>query len=286
MAGTGAAGWRWDPSLYEGSAAYYTRGRVPYPPKLIALIIDELDLDGHGRLLDVGCGPGSLTVPLATHVEQAVGVDPDEQMLVEASHQATAAGVTNIKWVHRRGEDLSLDLGRFQVVTMAQSFHWMDRGQVAGLLHQLLTRDGAIVYVHATTHQGVDGTARLAYPRPPREEIDALVATFLGQERRAGRGFRHLGPVSEDERSQIEAGMFTEAGFVRPVRRTVPGWLVTRVTDEVMASVFSLSYAAPHLFGDRRGTFEQEVRGLLNQVSPTGLFSEQMREIAVEIWRA
>lgn len=138
MAGTSAAGWRWDPSLYEGRAAYYTRGRVPYPPKLIALIIDELDLDGHGRLLDVGCGPGSLTVPLATHVEQAVGVDPDEQMLVEASHQATAAGVTNVEWVHRRGEDLSLDLGRFQVVTMAQSFHWMDRGQVAGLLHQLL----------------------------------------------------------------------------------------------------------------------------------------------------
>jgi hypothetical protein len=43
-----------DPSLYSGSAEYYARGRVA-----------ELRLDGAGRLLDVGCEPGSLTLPPA-----------------------------------------------------------------------------------------------------------------------------------------------------------------------------------------------------------------------------
>ena len=52
-----------------------------------------------------------------------------------------------------------------------------------------------------------------------------------------------------------------------------------------MASVFSLSYAAPHLWGARIGEFEQELRALLAEVSPSGTFSEEMRDIAVDVWR-
>ena len=58
-----------------------------------------------------------------------------------------------------------------------------------------------------------------------------------------------------------------------------------RTEDQVVASVFSLSSAAPHLFGERMGAFEQELRGLLRQASPSGQFSERMRGIAVDVWR-
>jgi hypothetical protein len=50
--------WRWDPSLYAGSASYYTLGRVPYPPGVAEALVAPLGLDGSGRALDVGCGPG------------------------------------------------------------------------------------------------------------------------------------------------------------------------------------------------------------------------------------
>lgn len=63
------------------------------------------------------------------------------------------------------------------------------------------------------------------------------------------------------------------------------GEVVARRADEVVASVFSLSSAAPHLFGDRRPDFEAQLRDLLREVSPEGLFSEQMREIAIDLWR-
>ena len=69
------------------------------------------------------------------------------------------------------------------------------------------------------------------------------------------------------------------------MRLEVPGWVVDRDADEVVASVFSMSYAAPHLFGDRVGHFEQQLRSMLDQASPTGQFSEEMREVAVELWR-
>jgi SAM-dependent methyltransferase len=279
------AGWKWDASLYGGSAAYYAEGRVPYPEELGDALARELGLDGGGRLLDVGCGPGSLTLLLAPWFGHVVGVDADPQMLAEGRRRAAAAGVANVEWVHRKAEDLSLDLGSFRVVTLAQSFHWMNRERVGALVRELLDADGALVHVHATTHEGMEGEAALPHPRPPRREIEALIRQFLGTRRRAGRGHRTEIVVDEAEPVQDEARIYRAAGFVRPTRIEVPGKVVTRSTDQVVASVFSLSYAAPHLFADRGARFEQELRALLTDASPDGMFSEEMREMAVDVWR-
>lgn len=60
-------GWTWDPSLYAGAARYYATGRIAYPAGVADALVTALDLDGTGRLLDIGCGPGSLTLLLAPH---------------------------------------------------------------------------------------------------------------------------------------------------------------------------------------------------------------------------
>nr|BFD83388.1 hypothetical protein StreXyl84_27890 [Streptomyces sp. Xyl84] len=59
------AGWEWDDTLFAGSAAYYRRGRLPYAPGLADVLAGALEPDGRGRLLDVGCGPGTLALDLA-----------------------------------------------------------------------------------------------------------------------------------------------------------------------------------------------------------------------------
>ena len=41
-----------------------------------------------------------------------------------------------------------------------------------------------------------------------------------------------------------------------------------------------------HLFGERRDAFEADLRRLLHDANQSGIFSEQMRDIAVDIWRA
>jgi hypothetical protein len=48
---------------------------------------------------------------------------------------------------------------------------------------------------------------------------------------------------------------------------------------------FSLSSSMPHLFGERRDAFETDLRLLLQAANPTEIFSEQLREIAADIWR-
>ena len=143
-------GWSWDPTLYAGSATHYVAGRVPYPRELSTVLVDALALRGTGRLLDVGCGPGSLTLLLAPHVAQAIGVDADPDMLAEAARLAREQDLTNTTWRNLRAEDLPADLLPVDVVTFAQSFHWMDRPRVAAAARGLLTPGGALVHVRAT----------------------------------------------------------------------------------------------------------------------------------------
>jgi hypothetical protein len=56
--------WSWDGSLFAGAAEYYEQGRLPYAPGLADVLARSLTLDGQGRLLDVGCGPGTVALRL------------------------------------------------------------------------------------------------------------------------------------------------------------------------------------------------------------------------------
>lgn len=257
----------WDETLYAGSAAYYARGRLPYPQELADALRDELALDGTGRLLDVGCGPGSLALLLAPLFDEVVGVDADADMVAEAARR----GPPNTTWVHMRAEELPAALGTFRVATFAQSFHWMDRHRVASVVGGMLEPRGVWVHVNATTHRGVEDGADLPAPAPPREEITELVRAYLGQTRRAT-------PAGEED-------VMRAAGFGGPRRVHVPGGRVfDRSEDDVVASVFSLSSAAPHLFGERLHAFERDLRQLLRRTSADGRFSERAREIELVIW--
>lgn len=277
---SGLGSWSWDPTLYAGSAAHYAVGRVGYPAELVDALVRALALDGTGRLLDIGCGPGSLTLLLAPHLAEAIGIDADPDMLVEASQLATAEGIDNVSWLQLRAEELPGDgLPPISLVTLAQSFHWMDRPRVATAVRALLTADGALVHVHADTHAGVPSEVPLGHPQPPRPAITALVQRHLGPVRRAGRGMLRDGlPGGEDK-------IYRAAGFRGPERVEVPGRVVTRTTDQIVASVYSLSSSTPYLFGDQLPDFDRDLRALLDEAGPDGLFDERLTSIAADIWR-
>jgi SAM-dependent methyltransferase len=269
----------WDESLFAGSAPYYLSGRFPYPPELADSLRDELGLDGTGRLLDVGCGPARLTLLLAPLFGRAVGVDADGDMVAEARREAAQHGVANTEFLHLRAEELPAGLGTFQVATFAQSFHWMDRPRVAAIVREMLVPGGVWVHVHATTDRGVDNGEELPEPTPPHGQIEELVKAYLGPVRRAGRGLLPDGTPRDEETIMVEAG------FGGPRRLDVGGGRVLdRSEDDVVASVFSRSSSAPHLFGQRLQDFEAELRSLLRHTAPDGRFNERARENRLVIW--
>jgi SAM-dependent methyltransferase len=269
----------WDETLYAGSAAYYARGRFPYPQELADALRDELGLDGTGKLLDVGCGPGQLTLLLAPLFEHAVGVDADAEMVAEARRRTGELGIAGAEFAHLRAEELPAGLGTFRVATFAQSFHWLDRPRVAATVKTMLEPGGAWVHVHATTTHGVGDAGDLPRPSPPHAEMEQLVQAYLGPIRRAGQGTLPEGTSSQEE--LVLAG----AAYRGPTRLNVPGRVLERSEDEVVASVFSRSSSAPHLFGERLEEFEAELRRLLRRRAPDGRFSERTREIALDVWR-
>lgn len=128
---------RYGRGLFAGTAWYYRRYRPGYPEAFLADIVSHFHLDGTGRLLDLGCGTGQLTIPLAGHVAAAIGMDPESEMLTEAAGRAQAAHVTNVTWAQGSSVDLPGELGHFRLVSMGRSFHWMNRDEPARRLMAL-----------------------------------------------------------------------------------------------------------------------------------------------------
>jgi SAM-dependent methyltransferase len=274
--------WDWDETLYAQSATYYVAGRLAYPKRMGAQIISAAGQGSRLRALDVGCGPGSLTLLLAPLVDHIVGIDPDKEMIAEAQLAAHRARILNVSWRRLRGEQLPADLGDFDLATFAQSLHWMKRVEVLRLVRTMLRPGGACVHVHATTNRGDESVDPLPRPRPPYEQIDALVSSYLGPMRRAGRSVRPSLTGGD------EAEVYRAAGFDGPERFTVArGEVLERSVDHVVAATFSLSSSTPHLFGGRRAEFESALRALLAAASNhDDLFCERARDIAFDVWRA
>ncbi len=271
-------GWQWDPTLFRGAAVYYDQGRLPYAPGYPAELARVLALEGQGRLLDVGCGPGRVSLALARYFAEVVGVDPDPDMLAEAQQHAHRLGVQNARWVQARAEDLPAGLGSFSVLLFAQSFHWVDREQVAATAFRMLRPGGHFVHLSGLEEQRADPVS-LPHPAPPFEFMAQLVRQYLGEARRAGQGTLPRGTPS-GEREIVE-----RAGFEGYERLLVPsGSVIERSTDDVVASLFARSDSAPHLYGEQVGQFERDLRSLLHKVSPQGVFAERLPDTMIWIW--
>jgi SAM-dependent methyltransferase len=135
-----------EPDRFRSAAAYYEHGRVAYAPALLARVATVTGLSAEDRVLDLGCGPAPLARGFAPIAREVVAVDPSVDMLAEA--RTLAAGVDNIRFVEGSSRDLGPDFGRFRLVVMGRSFHWMDRVETLNRLDSLIEPGGAVALFH------------------------------------------------------------------------------------------------------------------------------------------
>jgi hypothetical protein len=163
-------------------------------------------------------------------------------------------------------------------VSFGQSFHWTEREVVADAVYDLLIPGGALVAVtHDIEARPRARTGPPADPPIPHAEIEGLIADFLGSDFRTRR-------VTTWQASDRYEDALARTRFGRARTVYAPGREgLTRDIDGVISGYLSMSYATPHLFGDRLDDFVAAARSRLALRTDTGRFSDWPGDTAIII---
>lgn len=108
------------PASAWDARAQKMRGQLA-PSKYATDFIARMDLDGADTLLDVGCGPGTIGLPLASQLRHVYGLDYSQTMLDVLMENAAAEGLNNVTPVLRAWEQDWSDLPRCDIVVASRS---------------------------------------------------------------------------------------------------------------------------------------------------------------------
>jgi ubiquinone/menaquinone biosynthesis C-methylase UbiE len=242
-------------SPFADAAAFYDAGRAPYAPAALDHLLSALRLPSDSRVLDLGCGPGVLAIPLSRAAGEVVAVDIDANMLAEGRRLAAAEGRTNIRWLQGRAEDLAPDLGTFDAVTLGQSLHWMDRDRVLDSLGAVIADGGALAIVDEDWRGRPESWTPVAV---------ALITAYLGWAPRHPLKHPEVDHAPSLGRSR-HFHAFTAQTFTHEISRDVAS---------ILACVYSSVRSSPAMFGDRREAFEAELTQALLRLNPSRVFVE------------
>lgn len=246
------------PDRFRHAAAHYLTGRPAYAPALIRRVAQLCGLDGSQRMLDIGCGPGQLSLAFSTWVDSALAVDPEPAMLQVATE--LGAGVApNVEYRQGSSYDLSPELGRFQFVAIGRAFHWMDRLDTLARLDGMLDVGGAIAlfstqarddaaapwmsaYRALMERYAADDPARAQHRGPDWEHHDSVLLRSpfrrleriaIVDERRVSAGQLRARPLSMSSlsRDRLGARLDTLLGEIDELiaAYATDGWLIERI---------------------------------------------------------
>jgi len=138
---------------FDTVAETYAAMRPGYPQ---ALFEDAIALSGippAGRILEVGCGPGTATLALAKRGYDIVGVELGENLARLA--EAACRPYPSVRIARAAFEDWPLPAEAFDLVFSASAFHWIDP---------------KAAYVKAAEALGEEGAIALCWNRYPPDE--------------------------------------------------------------------------------------------------------------------
>ena len=119
-------------------------------------------LDAPMRLLDVGCGPATITCDLATRVGEVVGIEPPGSVLDDARATAASRGTGNVSFQEGSVYELDFDDASFDVSYAHQVLQHLSDPVRAIEEMVRVTKPGGLVAL-----RDADYRAMAWYPQPP-----------------------------------------------------------------------------------------------------------------------
>lgn len=141
-------------TTFGQDAELYDRCRPGYPPQLFTDLATLAGLGPHARVLEIGCGTGQATLPLARRGCTVVAMDLSPDMAAVA--RRNLAPFPNVTVVAAAFEDRRPADGTFDAVLSATAFHWLDPDVRMSKAADLLRPGGALGIV--STHHIAGGT--------------------------------------------------------------------------------------------------------------------------------
>src|SRR5262245_7173921 len=256
---------------YAGAGWYYAEYRDRVSAELITLLAEQLGWSTRDRVLDLGAGPGQLSILVAPLVAEVVAIEPEPDMVAEGERRAAMTGVRNLRFVAGSSDDLPAllsSLGPFRAALMGQSFHWMvDKDRVLEDLSAMIDEDdGAVAFVNPL---------RVSIPDEMRAAQDSALEILE----------RYLANVPPGPHPNGRHDPFEEILSRSPFPRIE---MIERVYETrarlTIESILGYEYTISHVLtrlGDSRGAFEREARAALSWVVRVGEISVTRRDEAL-----
>ncbi len=237
---------------FQSTVPFYVAHRPRYPRELLDAVATVLGLDGRGRLLDLGCGPGFLAIAFAARFEEVVAMDPEPAMLDAARAEAGAAPA-RVTFVLGGSDDLGPHLGRFRVVVMGRSFHWMAQDRTLAALDRVITPRGTVALFHVENPDVPENAWRGPWDAVRKRYAPEAPSTRSG-----------------DARHDTVLRRSAFAAVTRLSHR----WRQRSPVDDLVGRALSLSATSPVALGAARPAFEADLRQALAPFAERGSVEE------------
>lgn len=258
---------RFRADLYRGTARAYNEFRQRYPQALIDAVATACTADGTGTLLDLACGPGQLGFALSPLFREVWAVDLEPDMIELVREKAAAAGTARVRPVLGAAETLAAPAGYFQLVTIGNAFHRVQRDAVAENAFRWLRPDGWLALVWGGA------------PDDGSQEWQLALAAFMARwrERLAARAGDRIPAGYEDARgARPDADILRAAGFAPAGTHTF--WSAYDWTPDTLAGFLaSTAVLSPAALGDLAPEFGRELRAELAPWSVPGGLRQRVR---------
>jgi ubiquinone/menaquinone biosynthesis C-methylase UbiE len=129
--------------VWTGKASSYDRARPTPPPALLDLLTQVIDTPHPALVVDVGSGTGLSTAIWGERAERVIGIEPNADMRNEAQRKIEGHPyAAHIEYRKGLADQTGLPDGCADIVTAAQSFHWMEPTSTLAEIARILRPGG------------------------------------------------------------------------------------------------------------------------------------------------
>ncbi len=166
-------------STFDGAAALYDEVRPGYPGELFEDVVSLSGIPSGGRILEVGCGTGQATLPLARRGYEILCVELGENLAAVARGHLTA--YPSVEVLTGPFETTPLPEGTFNLLVSATAFHWLDPAIAYPKAARVLKPGGTLAlfwneHVRTDADGGFFAAAQEVYAREAPEIWDGSYA--------------------------------------------------------------------------------------------------------------